>query len=169
MARKSSLRGKGDAVRGVVSKIAGQTLKDYVLWPLATGPSAPTTLAANLTANTARNMWTFLHIMCAHFPEETQAFTPEECVGESRGEWYYRQMVSSANTTWGPLGHILGGNLGFQIEHHLFPDLPAHRYAELSVEVREICERYELPYISGPMSKQFTGVVKKLFRLALPS
>jgi fatty acid desaturase len=169
LVRKSSLRGKGEAVRGVVSKIGKQALKDYVLWPLATGPSAPTTLAANLTANTTRNVWTFLHIMCAHFPEETLAFTEEECIGETRGEWYYRQTVSSANTTWGPLGHILGGNLGFQIEHHLYPDLPAHRYAEIGVEVEEICKRYELPYISGPMSRQFAGVVKKLFRLALPS
>ena len=169
LARKQSLKGKGEAMWGIVRKSGQQTLKDYVLFPLLAGPSAPTTLAANVTANTARNMWTFLHIMCAHFPEETQAFTEEECEGESRGEWYYRQMVSSANTTWGPLGHIIGGNLGFQIEHHLFPDLPAHRYAELSVEVQEICERYDMPYITGPMRKQFTGVVKKLCRLALPA
>jgi len=42
----------------------------------------------------------------------------------------------------GRLFHILSGNLGHQIEHHLFPDLPAHRYAEISLEVRNICERY---------------------------
>ena len=168
LAGRQSLRGKGEAVRGIVRKSGKQVLKDYVLFPLLSGPSAPATLAANLSANTARNFWTFLHIMCAHFPDETQAFTEEECDGETRGEWYYRQMLSSANTTWGSLGHIIGGNLGFQIEHHLYPDLPAHRYAEISVEVREVCERYDLPYISGPMSRQFTGVVKKLFRLALP-
>jgi NADPH-dependent stearoyl-CoA 9-desaturase len=64
--------------------------------------------------------------------------------------------------------HLMSGNLSHQIEHHLFPDLPAHRYAELAVEVREICERYGLPYNAGPLSKQFGSVVKKIVKLALP-
>jgi fatty acid desaturase len=62
----------------------------------------------------------------------------------------------------------MSGNLSHQIEHHLFPDLPAHRYAELAVEVREICERYGLPYNSGGLAKQFGSVVKKIVKLALP-
>ena len=62
----------------------------------------------------------------------------------------------------------MSGNLSHQIEHHLFPDLPAHRYAEISVEVREICERYGLPYNTGPLRKQFGTVVRKIVRLALP-
>ena len=49
---------------------------------------------------------------------------------ETRGEWYVRQMLGSANLTGGPLFHILSGNLSHQIEHHLFPDIPARRYAE---------------------------------------
>ncbi len=64
--------------------------------------------------------------------------------------------------------HILSGNLSHQIEHHLFPDLPAHRYGELSIEVREICDRYGIPYNSGPLRKQFGSVVRKICRLALP-
>jgi fatty acid desaturase len=62
----------------------------------------------------------------------------------------------------------MSGNLSHQIEHHLFPDLPAHRYGELAVEVREICERYGLPYNAGPLHKQFGSVVKKICKLALP-
>jgi fatty acid desaturase len=63
---------------------------------------------------------------------------------------------------------VLTGNLSYQIEHHLFPDLPAHRYGEMSVKVREICERYGLPYNSGGLGKQFGSVVRKIVRLALP-
>jgi fatty acid desaturase len=77
-------------------------------------------------------------------------------------------MLGSANLTGGRLFHILSGNLSHQIEHHLFPDIPAHRYAELAVEVREICERYGVPYNAGPLGKQFGSVVKKIFRLAVP-
>ena len=43
------------------------------------------------------------------------------------------------------------GNLSHQIEHHLFPDLPSNRYAEIAPRVREICERYGLPYTTGPL------------------
>ena len=64
--------------------------------------------------------------------------------------------------------HILAGNLSYQIEHHLFPDLPAHRYAEISVEVREICERHGIQYNAGPLPKQFGSVVRKIVKLALP-
>ncbi len=77
-------------------------------------------------------------------------------------------MLGSANLTGGKLFHILSGNLSFQIEHHLFPDIPAHRYAEIATEVREICERYGLPYNTGPLHTQFGTVVRKIFRLALP-
>ena len=76
--------------------------------------------------------------------------------------------LGSANLTGGKLFHVLAGNLSFQIEHHLFPDIPAHRYAEISVEVREICERYGIPYNTGPLHKQFGSVVRKIARLALP-
>ncbi len=78
-------------------------------------------------------------------------------------------MLGSANLTGSRLFHILSGNLSHQIEHHLFPDIPAHRYAEIAVEVREICDRYGLPYNTGPLHKQFGSVVKKIVRLALPT
>ena len=60
------------------------------------------------------------------------------------------------------------GNLSHQIEHHCFPDLPSNRYAEVAVEVREICERYGLPYTTGPMYRQVGQTWAKVFRLALP-
>ena len=151
-----------------LAKVRRQTLKDYVLFPVLTGPSAPFTLAGNATANLTRNLWAFTIIFCGHFPDGTQEFTEEETEDETRGEWYYRQLLGSANLTGGKLFHILSGNLSFQIEHHLFPDLPANRYAEISVEVREICERYGIPYNSGPLRKQFGSVVRKIARLALP-
>ena len=77
-------------------------------------------------------------------------------------------MLGSANLTGSRLFHILSGNLSHQIEHHLFPDIPAHRYAEIATEVQEICERYGLPYNTGPLHRQFGSVVKKIVRLALP-
>jgi linoleoyl-CoA desaturase len=78
-------------------------------------------------------------------------------------------MLGSANFTGSPLLHILSGNLGFQIEHHLFPDLPSNRYAEISVKVRDLCERYEIPYTTGPLHKQYGQVLRTIHKLALPN
>jgi len=163
-----SLSDKRDILRAVWRKGRRQVLKDYLLFPLLAGPGAPFTLAGNLTANATRNLWSFMIIFCGHFPEGTHEFSLEEVEEETRGGWYLRQMLGSANLTGGSLFHLLSGNLSHQIEHHLFPDIPAHRYAEIAREVREICERYGLPYNTGPLHKQFGSVVRKIFKLALP-
>jgi len=167
-AGKSSLGEKRDMIRSIWKKVRRQTLKDYVLFPVLTGPSLPLTLLGNATANLTRNLWAFTIIFCGHFPDGTQEFTEEETAEETRGQWYYRQLLGSANLTGGKLFHVMSGNLSFQIEHHLFPDIPGHRYAEISVEVREVCERYGIPYNTGPLHKQFGSVVRKIVRLALP-
>ena len=159
---------KRDILRAIWRKGRRQVLKDYVAFPLLAGPGAPLVAAGNLTANLIRNVWAFMIIFCGHFPEGVEEFSEEEVANETRGEWYLRQMMGSANLTGGRLFHILSGNLSHQIEHHLFPDIPAHRYADISVEVRQICERFGLPYNTGPLGKQFGSVVKKIFRLALP-
>ncbi|MCU1357509.1 MAG: fatty acid desaturase, partial [Acidimicrobiales bacterium] len=152
----------------MAKKLGSQTLKDYVLWPLLTGPSAPLTFAGNAVANLARNLWSFSIIFCGHFPEGVATFTKEEAADETRGGWYLRQLLGSANIEGGPLFHLMSGNLSHQIEHHLFPDIPAHRYPELAVEVREICERYGLAYNTGSFGKQFGSVASRICKLAVP-
>ena len=149
-------------------KVRRQVTKDYIVHPALTGPLFPLTLAGNATANLVRNVWAFSVIFCGHFPSGAQVFTQEETAEETRGEWYVRQMLGSANISGGPLMHLATGNLSHQIEHHLFPDLPAHRYPEIAEEVRDICERYGLPYTTGPLWKQVASVWVKMFRLALP-
>ena len=159
---------KREMLASIWRKARRQVLKDYVAFPLLAGPGAPFVLSGNAAANLSRNLWSFMIIFCGHFPEGTHEFTEEEAENETRGGWYLRQMIGSANLTGGRLFHILSGNLSHQIEHHVFPDIPAHRYAEIAVEVREMCERYGVPYNSGPLHRQFGSVIKKIVRLALP-
>ena len=65
--------------------------------------------------------------------------------GETRGEWYLRQMLGSANITGSKAMHFMTGNLSHQIEHHLFPDLPSNRYAEIAPQgAGHLFERYGL-------------------------
>ena len=126
------------------------------------------TLWANVVANIVRNVWAHSIIFCGHFPDQTYTFSQEEAEDESRGAWYVRQLVGAANIEGGPMFHVASGNLGFQVEHHLFPDMPSTRYAEIAPRVKEICERYELPYNSGPLHRQLGMVHRTILRLAFP-
>jgi linoleoyl-CoA desaturase len=152
----------------IVRKGRKQWAKDFVLFPLLSGPGFLSTLAANITAGTVRNVWSHAVIFCGHFPDGTETFEEDRLEGETRGEWYVRQLLGSANLTGGPLFHIMTGNLSHQIEHHLFPDVPSNHYSRIAPRVRDICRRYGLPYTAGPLPVQYAKVVKKIFRLALP-
>jgi NADPH-dependent stearoyl-CoA 9-desaturase len=126
------------------------------------------TLTADAAANIIRNLWSYAIIFCGHFPDQTYTFTEEEAKDESRGAWYVRQLTGAANIDGGPMFHVISGNLGYQVEHHLYPDMPSTRYGEIAPKVREICVRYGLPYNSGPFHQQLGMVQRTILRLALP-
>ncbi|MGH2831668.1 MAG: fatty acid desaturase family protein, partial [Solirubrobacteraceae bacterium] len=146
-------------LKAIGVKARSQIIKDYVAFPAlsalvaaATGGRASarrafsSTLAANFTANIVRNVWAYSIIFCGHFPDQTYTFSEDEVAEETRGGWYVRQLLGSANIDGGQLFHLMSGNLSFQVEHHLYPDMPSSRYAEIAPRVRDICHRYQLPY-----------------------
>ena len=173
---KARLRGEempeGWKQRGgkTLRKIRRHASRDYLLWPLLSGPSAPTTLVANVIANGIRNVWSHSVIMCGHFPEGVETFelaaVPEK---ETRGEWYLRQMLGSANISGPKALHIASGNLSHQIEHHLWPDLPSNRYAEVAPKVRALFAKYGLSYNTRPMPQQVASAWHRIVRLSLPN
>ncbi len=150
-------------------KIKKQLVKDYIIFPLLCWPVAIYVLLANLSANLIRNLWTSTIIFCGHFTEDVQTFSEEECEDESRGHWYYRQMLGSSNFTGPRWLHILSGHLSYQIEHHLFPSLPACRYPEISVMVEDIATRYGIPYNKDSFLKQYFTVVKRILKYSFPT
>ena len=157
------------AYKQVLKKIRNQASKDYLLHPLLSGPSFLPTLAANFTANVVRNLWSHSVIMCGHFPEGVATFEKTSIDGETRGEWYVRQMLGSANISGSKAMHIMTGNLSHQVEHHLFPDLPSNRYAEIAPRVRDIFDRYGLSYHTAPLPQQVASAWHKVIRLSLPN
>ncbi len=126
------------------------------------------TAKANLWANIVRNVWSNAIIFCGHFPDQTYVFTEDEVRDEQPGGRYVRQLIGAANIEGGPMFHIISGNLGYQVEHHLYPDMPSSRYQEIAPRVREICKRYGLPYNTGPFPKQWGKVQRTILRLAFP-
>jgi linoleoyl-CoA desaturase len=186
-----------EELKAIGVKARGQVVKDYIAFPalsalagllasrgssrgdaaggqrlgdrLELGKRAfKATLTANFTANIVRNVWAYSIIFCGHFPDQTYTFSEEEVADETRGGWYVRQLLGAANIDGGPLFHLLAGNLSFQVEHHLYPDMPSSRYAEIAPRVRDICRRYGLPYNTGPLHKQLGTVHRTILRLAFP-
>jgi fatty acid desaturase len=166
----AGLRGSSPARAGSASGAAGSLAerRDSPWQRDSPRDSFKSTLSANFTANIVRNVWAYSIIFCGHFPDQTYTFSQAEVADETRGGWYVRQLLGSANIDGGPLFHLLAGNLSFQVEHHLYPDLPSSRYSEIAPRVRDICRRYGLPYNSGPLGKQLGTVHRTILRLAFP-
>ncbi|HEX7665525.1 MAG TPA: acyl-CoA desaturase [Polyangiaceae bacterium] len=165
-------KGLADAlplVRGIAKKATRQLVKDYLLWPLLAGPFFLWIVGGNLLANAMRNFWSYAIIFCGHFPDGSVVFAEKEIEGETRGGWCRRQILGSCNIEGGPLFHVMSGNLSFQIEHHLFPDMPSNRYAEAAPRVRAVCAKYGIPYNTGSFGRQLGTTFRKIARLAWPS
>ena len=156
-------------VLALLRKAGRQVLKDYALFPALAGRrGARRALAAAVVANAVRNVWVHTIVFCGHIPEGAETFSEEQYRDETRGGWYRRQLLGSCNLEGSPLFHLLTGNLSFQIEHHLFPDVPSSRYAQIAPQVRALCERHGLPYNTGRLGRQYRSVYRQVLRMALP-
>src|ERR1700747_1597025 len=155
-------------LRVIGKKVGKQVGKDYVVFPALAGRNWKHPLRANVTANLIRNYWSYMVIFCGHFPDGAEKFTREEYEAETHPEWYW-QMLGSANFNARRLMAFMSGNLCYQIEHHLFPDLPSNRLPEIAERVRALCVSYDLPYTTGSFIRQYLLTVRTICKLALPA
>jgi len=160
-------------VRAASAKAGRQLFKDYVAFPaltsLSPGATYKSTATANVMANVIRNVWSNAVIFCGHFPDGAEKFTKRDLEGETKGQWYLRQMLGSSNIDSGPVMRFMTGNLSYQIEHHLYPDLPSNRLAEIAVRVRQVCDKYDLPYNTGSLLVQYGKAWRTIAKLSLPN
>ncbi len=156
-------------LKQIGAKVLPQVAKDYLIFPAFSGRKGfRKTLRANATANLVRNVWSNAIIFCGHFPDQAYVYTEEQASDESRGAWYLRQLLGAANIDGGDTFHLMSGNLSYQVEHHLYPDMPSSRYKEISPKVKAICEKWGLPYNTGPFLQQWLMVQRTILRLAFP-
>jgi linoleoyl-CoA desaturase len=86
----------------------------------------------------------FAALAPAHFPKEAK-FLSIENVNE---DYIKRQIYSTINYKTGIVGRYILGGLEFQIEHHLFPNLPQYNYPKVSKLVKVYCDKHQFPYHS---------------------
>lgn len=151
------------------NKAARQLFKDYVFYPLLCFPVFLQVLAGNFIANLIRDIWSNTIIFCGHFTENIHTFKESECQNETQGEWFYRQILGSSNLEGSKLFHIMSGHLSCQMEHHLFPDVPARHYPAMAKEVRALCAKHNIPYNSAGFFKQYFSVVKRIIKYSFPT
>ena len=150
-------------------KARRQILKDYVFFPVIAGPNALPVLAGNVVANIIRSLWSSAVIFNGHFTEDAETFEADNTENETRAEWYLRQIRGSSNFTGTDWLHILSGNLSHQIEHHLFPDMPANRYKEVAPKIKALCAEYGINYNEANFMRQFWSVWVRLAKCSLPN
>jgi NADPH-dependent stearoyl-CoA 9-desaturase len=166
--REESDAEKSVHTQALLRKIARQVLKDYLIFPGLAGRRWRRVVFGNALANVLRNLWSYAVICCGHFADGAEKFTPEALEGETNAQWYLRQMLGSANFRAGPVMAFMSGNLCYQIEHHLYPDLPSNRSAQIAERVQAVCAKYDLPYTTGPLARQYLLTLRTIFKLALP-
>lgn len=110
------------------------------------GPWAVASVAANsLFAELLTNLHGFLVIVPNHAGDDLYCF---EGATRGRGDYYLRQVLGSTNfRTGSDLNDFLHGYLNYQIEHHLYPDLPMRALQKLQPEVKRVCEKHGVPYV----------------------
>jgi fatty acid desaturase len=166
--RAATEAGKSAHTRALRRKVARQAGKDFLLFPALAGRRWRRVLFGNGLANLLRNMWAYAVICCGHFADGAEKFTPEALEDETKADWYLRQMLGSANFRAGTVMAFMSGNLCYQIEHHLYPDIPSNRYAQIAERVKAVCAKYELPYTTGPLARQYLLTLRTIVKLAFP-
>lgn len=122
-----------------------------LFWPLGVW-AAFSVLCNSLLAELVTNLHSFLVISTNHAGEDLYAFDDRT---DDRGQFYLRQVLGSTNfATGGDLNDFAHGWLNYQIEHHLFPDLPMRQYQLIQPQVRMICEKHGVPYVQESVWKR---------------
>ncbi|MDO8454860.1 MAG: fatty acid desaturase [Sulfurimonas sp.] len=97
-----------------------------------------------LMAEYIANLHSFLVIVPNHSAEDIYMFNEPH---KSQGEFYLRQIMGSVNyNTGSDLIDFAHGWLNYQVEHHLFPNLPLSQYQKMQPIVKEICRKHNLEY-----------------------
>ena|SRR3990167_5309329 len=81
-------------------------------------------------------------------------------------DWLNLQLRGTQNVSTGAFADWFTGHLNYQIEHHLFPNMPRHRYPEIREDVKALCKKHNVPYTTTTIWHSCVEVVDKLRSVA---
>jgi fatty acid desaturase len=78
------------------------------------------------------------------------------------------QVLTSRNVRGSRLVDLLLGGLNYQIEHHLFPNMPRPNLRHAQPLVRAFCARHDLPYTEASMFGSYAEALRHLHSVGAP-
>ena len=133
----------------------------FILLPLLFLPlgsaAVISVLLTSIMAEIFTNMHTFLVIVPNHAGDDVMMFEER---GKGKGEFYLRQILGSVNyPTGSDSNDFFYGWLNYQIEHHLWPDIPLSQYQYVQPKVVEVCKKHGIPYCQDSVFKRLRKAV----------
>jgi fatty acid desaturase len=106
-----------------------------------------------------------LYMGCSFAPNHKgmPTFTADEEI-----DFLRRQVLTSRNVRGGWFVDLLLGGLNYQIEHHLFPNMPRASLARAQVLVRAHCANLQIPYCETSLIGSYTAALTYLNGLGEP-
>lgn len=151
-----------DVRRAAVRRLWLECYAPYVGWHFVAVPllflplgttAALAVLVNKLLAEAITNAHAFLVIVPNHTADDLYRFRFHY---RRKEEFYVTSVLGSANYRCGPeCVDYLSIWLNYQIEHHLFPDLPMRQYCLVQPRVRDLCAAYGLPYRQEGVFRRF--------------
>ncbi|GAA0711334.1 acyl-CoA desaturase [Dactylosporangium roseum] len=83
-------------------------------------------------------------------------------------DYLRKQVLTSRNVTGGRLTDIALGGLNYQIEHHLFPAMPAPNLRRAQPIVQEYCEQAGVPYAQTSLIESYRQALRHLHDVGAP-
>ena len=105
-----------------------------------------------------------IHSLCFMFSTQLNHLTSEN-MKESKNYYVHQVLTSHSFSRDSTLVYYFTGGLNLQIEHHLFPTVNHCHLKALSPIVRELCDKYNIPYhesssVYEAISKHFQHVTQ---------
>ncbi len=120
--------------------------------PLGTAAWAAV-LINSLLAEVLSNLHTFMIIVPNHAGDDVHRYDDHF---RDRDDFVLRQVLGSVNYTGGSdMKDFLQGYLNYQIEHHVWPDLPMLKYRQAAPRLKAICARHGVPYVEDGVFRRF--------------
>jgi fatty acid desaturase len=85
-----------------------------------------------------------------------------------RLDFLNRQVRSSRNIKPNPFGDFWLGGLSYQIEHHLFPNIPRNKLKEAREITRHFCMEHSIPYYETGALRAYAEVLQYFHRVVAP-
>jgi fatty acid desaturase len=79
-----------------------------------------------------------------------------------------RQVLTSRNVRGSRFVDFLLGGLNYQIEHHLFPNMPRPNLRRAQPLVREFCRQHDLPYAEATLVGSYSEALRHLHAVGAP-